>query len=109
MHLHNGDSGAVLKKILEDLHQPALFWLDAHYSAGCTARGDKCTPIEEELNHVFKHEFARQHVLLIDDARTFTGKGDYPTLETVEAVVKKAGYGSFSVEDDIIRVFNPGS
>jgi hypothetical protein len=57
-----GDSGEVLKTI--PLRAPALFWLDAHYSCGCTARGKKITPLMEELNVILSPV---DHVIVIDD------------------------------------------
>lgn len=36
-----GYSGVEMEKIMGKLGQPALFWLDGHYSAGETARSDK--------------------------------------------------------------------
>jgi hypothetical protein len=107
IQLHNGNSGDILKALLPKLHEPCLFWLDAHYSAGITVKGNTDTPIEEELEHIFVHEFADRHVILIDDARTFDGRKDYPTIQTVEARALKAGYHSFNVADDIIRICNP--
>jgi hypothetical protein len=89
------------------VHQPCLFWLDAHYSAGITAKGEGNTPIEEELKHIFGHECAENNVILIDDARVFNGSNDYPLIEAVKTRVRLAGYGSFHVEDDIIRICNP--
>jgi len=107
IHLYAGDSGETLEDVLCKLKRPCLFWLDAHYSAGMTAKGASDTPIEKELKHIFRHEYAHQHVLLIDDARVFNGNNDYPTLLTIETTAKQAGYHSFSVEDDIIRICNP--
>lgn len=107
IHLYNGDSGEILQDILCKLKQPCLFWLDAHYSAGMTVKGASDTPIEKELKHIFRHEHAHHHVLLIDDARVFNGTNDYPTLQTIEAMSKQAGYHLFSIENDIIRVCNP--
>src|SRR3546814_742051 len=43
--IYSGDSGQMLSEILAGLHEPALFWLDAHYSEGLTARGEQDTPI----------------------------------------------------------------
>lgn len=33
-----GDSGKIIKEILDDVNQPCLFWLDGHYSEGFTAK-----------------------------------------------------------------------
>ena len=104
--LHQGSSGEVLGNLLQDLHQPCLFWLDAHYSAGITAKGDSNTPIEEELKHIFAHACALRHVILIDDARCFVGQEGYPTIVVVATLARQAGYTSFQVEDDIIRICN---
>lgn len=107
IHLHNGNSGEVLKDILGELHQPCLFWIDAHYSAGITAKGEGNTPIEEELKHILRHECAENNVILIDDVRVFNGRNDYPLIEAIEVRVRQAGYSSFHVEDDIARICNP--
>ncbi len=104
IHLYNGNSGEVLQTILRGLHQPCIFWLDAHYSAGITARGESDTPIEEELQYIFGHECAKASVILIDDARSFNGRNDYPLITAIETKVKQAGYCSFQVDDDIIRI-----
>jgi hypothetical protein len=39
-----GDSAQVLPKIIKDLKEPALIWLDGHYSAGVTVRVKKTLP-----------------------------------------------------------------
>ena len=48
-----GDSGALLGGLLHDLDEPALFWLDGHFSGPHegiqTARGRTDTPLLEEL------------------------------------------------------------
>jgi hypothetical protein len=62
IHLYQGDSGDVLKTLVFD--QPTLFWLDAHFSHGATARGPKLSPILEELDTVLND---MPHVILIDD------------------------------------------
>jgi hypothetical protein len=99
----HGDSGKVLPKVLSGINEPAIFWLDGHYSAGITAKGEKECPIFEELHAIF-HNRVFEHVLLIDDARFFNGKGDYPTLDELkEFVFSKNKKYHFEVKDDIIR------
>lgn len=98
-----GDSGKVLSNIIKDLHEPAIFWLDGHYSAGVTALGDKECPIYEEIDAIFDGK-AFNHILLVDDARCFIGKGDYPSIDELTAYVQKKNKSySVSVEHDIIR------
>jgi len=101
-----GDSGEVLPGVLRQIQQPCLFWLDGHYSAGPTAKGALDTPIMQELSHIFRHPLAHRHVILIDDARLFVGKADYPTMEALRTTTQEAGFDTFEVEDDIIRILN---
>ncbi len=98
-----GDSGKVLPDIMLKLNEPAIFWLDGHYSAGITARGDKDCPIFEELDAIFsKKNF--DHILLIDDARCFIGEGDYPTIEELTNYVRnKNEKYQVDVKHDTIR------
>jgi hypothetical protein len=98
-----GDSGKVLPKILSEINEPAIFWLDGHYSAGITARGEKECPIFEELDAIFNHS-KHNHILLIDDARFFNGQGDYPTISALTDYIKsKNGEYKVEVKHDIIR------
>lgn len=103
-----GDSGEVLARLLPALREPCLFWLDAHYSSGAafkTARGKVETPIASELKHILSHAEARNHVILIDDAREFTGSNDYPTIpELRELAGKMQPDFILELRDDIIRI-----
>jgi len=97
-----GDSGKVLGDVVRQLRSPAIFWLDGHYSAGETAKGDKDCPIFEEIDAIFSNN-KMDHILLVDDARCFIGKGDYPTVETLTAYIKsKDDNYTAKVKDDII-------
>ena len=99
-----GDSGEEIAKIVESLDVPALFWLDGHYSAGETARGDKDTPIYEELGHILGAR-DRGHVILIDDARCFGEDPSYPTIEALTDFIRSRRENvDISVEGDCIRV-----
>ena len=99
-----GDSAEVLNEVMAHLNQPCLFWLDSHYSGGITVKGELETPIRKEFSHVFGHSIRSRHVILIDDARCFTGEHDYPTIEQLRDMSKSAGFDSFEVKDDIIRI-----
>ncbi len=104
IHLFQGQSGEVLPKVLSGIRQPCLFWLDAHWSGGSTARADLETPIMQELACILDHPLSAQHVVLVDDARCFTGQNDYPSLGTVERRVRAAHPDwVFEVREDIIR------
>jgi hypothetical protein len=102
--LLQGDSARVLGEILPGIDRPCLFWLDGHYSAGETARAERDTPILAELAHIAAHPLRGRHVVLIDDARLFTGSGDYPTLESIRTWARAAGYEDVTVVDDMIAI-----
>jgi hypothetical protein len=98
-----GDSGTLLPRLLSALDHPALFWLDGHYMGGTTARAEEDSPVRAELAALLRHP-ARGHLVLIDDARLFTGADGYPTLEELRAWVQRERPGSLvDVDADIIR------
>lgn len=102
-----GDSGVQLEKLVKTINQPVLFWLDGHYSAGVTARGDKDTPIYEELNHIFNSNHEK-YIIVIDDARCFGNDPDYPSIKELSDFVNaKLPNAKIEVKDDSIRVIPP--
>jgi len=99
-----GDSGKLLDEHLATINEPCLFWLDGHYSGGITAKGALETPIKNELTAILSHP-VDGHVILIDDARCFTGENDYPTLDELKNfVAERKPNHKFSVEHDAIRI-----
>lgn len=101
--LLQGDSGKRLSEIVAVLREPALFWLDGHYSGGITALGDKECPVREELASIFTSE--HNHIILIDDASMFNGTHDYPTIEEIKNIITQHNKNySVEVKDDIIRL-----
>lgn len=100
----HGDSSDILRKIVADLHEPAVFWLDAHYTGGITSKSDKNTPVLDELACIFAHE-VKTHLILIDDARWFVGRNDYPSIRKLHAHVRESTPYDMIIHDDIIRIF----
>jgi len=106
VRLLHGDSGEKISEVLAGLEEPAVFWLDGHFSGGNTAKGNLNTPIIAELDKVLSHNISN-HVVLIDDARLFTGAEDYPTLEAIQKQLDTRGRFNLTVEDDVIAI-TPG-
>lgn len=65
-----GDSGKVLKDIIPTISGKTIFFLDGHYSAGITGKGDKHVPLYEELEQIVSL-FKEKAVIIIDDFRLF--------------------------------------
>lgn len=82
INVRHGDSAEVLKTILPVLEGPALFYLDAHFSGGITARGVKNTPVIEELLAIYGGARGGS-AILIDDAREMSFAQGYPKLSEV--------------------------
>ena len=100
INILNGDSTQVLNKILIDIDEPILFWLDAHYSSGGTAKGKKHTPIFEELKTIFNID-GDDHIILIDDMKDFNGTNDYPTIGELKKFVEDNSNYNFEIKDGI--------
>lgn len=100
----HGNSGVEIGSLIRRIEKPALFWLDGHYSAGETAKGDKITPIYEELEHIFNSQHSG-NVIIIDDARCFGVDPGYPSMEDLVNFVKlKKPDTKIEVKHDSIRV-----
>lgn len=97
-----GDSGTALPELLPRLDGPVLFWLDGHWCGGDTAMGETETPILAELQTVLARP--ETDVILIDDARLL-GRGDYPSVATVEGLVRNAlPPRTMEIVHDIVRI-----
>jgi hypothetical protein len=77
-----GDSSIVLKDICENVNQSSIFFLDGHWSAGDTGKGEKDCPLYEELTNIMKH-FKQDAIVIIDDFRLF-GKGPSTNTEVCD-------------------------
>lgn len=102
--IHQGDSASVLGRLMAQLSEPALIWLDAHWSGGITAGDPNRVPIMKELDVILSHPLPG-HVVLIDDARCFDGTAGYPVVREIEDRVARSEHRyTVTVADDIIRV-----
>lgn len=73
---HFGDSRTTLGRVENMIgNQPALFWLDGHWSGGVTAGEQEECPLIEELLAI-RHR--RGDVIMIDDARLFLAAPPLP-------------------------------
>ena len=91
-----GSSSTLLKGIIEELDQPALFYLDGHYSGPGTGQDFDIdtpdTPVLLELEALADSFYS--NVIIIDDARIFKGEewhderfAQYPSRKELENIV----------------------
>jgi hypothetical protein len=71
----HGDSSEVFKTLLPSIAEPAIFFLDGHFSQGITAQGEKDCPLVEEIN-LINSLFKNEAIIIIDDFRLFGKKLD---------------------------------
>lgn len=64
-----GKSEEMLAKVARSLNEPAVFWLDAHWSGSDTYGGNSICPIRQEIEAVLNA--STQHFILVDDVRFF--------------------------------------
>lgn len=102
IHIFEGNSGEILPKIIGEKNN-IIFWLDAHYSEGKTARGQEDSPIIKELDFILNN--TDTNCILIDDARCFKGKSGYPKISTIKNLLRnKYKHLNLEVKNDIIRI-----
>jgi hypothetical protein len=98
----------LLSKLVPKLDEPALFWLDGHYSGQNTYGKDDECPILDELNTF--HATSVEHFLMIDDARLFLAPPPYPhvheqwptIVEIIQLLLSINGTYYVTVIDDVI-------
>jgi hypothetical protein len=83
-----GTSEEVFPSLLPGLSGDINFWLDGHYSAGITFKGERDTPILAELTCITENRAHFGEIcVLIDDVRCFnpaiSAYADYPELDEI--------------------------
>jgi hypothetical protein len=99
-----GDSATELPALIKTIDQPALFWLDGHYSGKGTGMGDEHSPIVAEIAHIRSLRPPGRDAIIIDDARLFVGKDGYPPLDKFMADVKQSFGTTAHCTDDAIFI-----
>jgi hypothetical protein len=77
-----GDCARELPRLLEALSERAVFWLDGHWSGEGTGKGEVEEPVLLSLRQIREHP-VKGHVIFIDDARYFDGRGERPGIVEV--------------------------
>lgn len=110
VELFHGVSEEILPSLVPALHGDVNFWLDGHYSAGVTFRGEKDCPVEEELKLIGDNveKFGKLSIL-IDDVRCFlSSNADFPHYPSLDYLVDWARANGFNwrIEQDIFIMRN---
>jgi len=88
IHFYLGDSAVILVNILKIINEPAIFFLDGHYSHGDTGRGNSDTPLLDELK-IINNNHNKNSVIIIDDYNMFgTNRNEDWTDITIDNIIK---------------------
>jgi len=108
-----GHTKAVLASLLPQLRQPAIFWLDAHWSGLDTAGREEECPLLEEL--ALLNAASVNHCILIEDARLFTAPpplphqaSQWPTIWEVHAALQQGPRPRFVIIQRDVIIAVPG-
>jgi hypothetical protein len=104
IRIFHGDGSQWMPRIIAELREPALFWLDGHFEPGTARDGELACPTWQEMSAALA-DARFSHILLVDDARDFNGRGGYPTLEALEQFIHSVRADvALEVRHDILRV-----
>jgi len=102
-----GNSADVLPIVMKSVHDPALFWLDAHTWPGLFGPQLNSCPLIQELQTI--NQSPCKHCILIDDAQDFNldrrsiVPANWPTIPMIKAEAENGGY-QMRVEDSLIVI-----
>ena len=101
----NGNSSEILPKIMVEISQPSIFWLDGHWSGSGTAGEENECPLLQEIEAI--NHYGYEKFIFIDDARLFLSPPPPPHntnhWPTIAEIIKKIEQG---VPDSYTVVYN---
>ena len=118
INCHYGDSAEGLKKVLPEINEPVVFWLDAHYCGPETSFGIEEVSLLRELAIIAPRK--QKDIIIIDDAfllgirRTFEYENIPPfecnweniTAESIKkAILWEPNHIMVRYNDDILIIF----
>jgi hypothetical protein len=126
IRVEQGSSRDVLPQILATLDEPALFWLDGHWSGVGTGGANDICPVDGELEALRAWKHIGNSIVAIDDARLFgfsssddPDKKSYPSILSIATTLDACGLELFWLDDvmvgfpkerrlDLLRVADSG-
>jgi len=103
VHVVEGSSQEKVPEVLAGMGEPCLFWMDAGYY-GTGAQLGNLDRLLVELRAILSHP-VKDHVVLMDDARVFTGAhGGLTAAQLVSWIEQEFPGRKVSIECDIFRV-----
>lgn len=104
IRLLHGDSAMWIPKLLMDIHEPCLFWLDGGYFIWDAKEGSN-NRLMTEIDAILSHP-VKGHVVLLDDARGLNGTHGTPRLEDfIRTIQEKYPERRIEVRHDIVRFY----
>lgn len=104
-----GPSSEMLPVILEGLSQPAMFWLDGHWTPGLPLGAESQCPVIDEIRAIDRSAIGAESCILIDDARLFLGapppphrRADWPTFTELVDVLREKHPRTVTTLHDVI-------
>lgn len=107
VHLYNGDSGELLSSIIEGINESCIYFLDAHYSGGLTAKGNKDSALSDELKAILPRLSKYDDVILVDDTYNLSDHNGYLSKNTVTNKVMSVRPDYAVEEKDFILMAYP--
>jgi hypothetical protein len=111
MHFYHGNSAEILPNVLDAITEPAIVFLDAHYSGGSTVKADdKCdSPLIFELAYLQSRR--ADDIIIVDDTSFFNAKGGKEPLSSVDDDVVWPAFAydwSGVTHEKVLQLIKPG-